>query len=180
MGAAITGNKATLNINLAPAQIEAALRSPRGFVGYFTERMGRALKAAGDESPQYVFIVEGAEAQDFHLHGVISSTVPNLRSVLAAVGGKTSTAAPERQVHSRSVYSLVGWVRYIAKAPLTTTEVMTYERRQLGIEERRDGLIGASRITRARGKEWYEEARRGGVTVSDEMHGAGDASIIVE
>ena len=179
MGASMVGEPVTLNINLAPAQIEAAFLSPRGFVGYFTERMGRRLRLAGDASPEYAFIVETSDAHEIHLHGVIATNVPTLREVLAAVGGEMPSDAPERQTYTERVTNLAGWIAYIVKAPLTTLENMAYQRLKRGLTKRQDGLIGAARSTRSRGKAWYEAARRSRQPISFGLHAAESGEIII-
>ena len=118
LGASMTGEAYAFTLRLGKREIEAAYASPRGFVGYFTERMKRSFHNAGDPSPQYAFIVEATALHEEHLHGIVSSTVTNLRPVLAKVGGDTDMKAKERQVHTKKIFNLLGWAEYIAKAPL--------------------------------------------------------------
>lgn len=169
MGAAMEGGPIAMTVRLGPVEIEAALRSSRGFVGYFTERMGRFFKAAGDSDPQYAFMIETSPVHDLHIHGIITSTVPNLREVLAKVGGKTDMRARERQVHTKPIYDLVGWARYIAKAPFTTAHELWYSWLKRGVDRRNDGLVGASRATRARGREWYAGCRKSGESIASNL-----------
>jgi hypothetical protein len=165
----IAGESASaMTVKLGEDVVASALRSPRGFSGYITERMLRHLRQAGSIEPRYAFIVEGSPLHDFHLHGVISSSLsnPTLRAALAAVGGSTTLRATERQVDLRPITDLQGWVEYISKAPLLTTKALANERRKRGAEKRNGGLIGASRSVRAEGAVWYRSARATGCPIS--------------
>ncbi len=157
-----------MTVRLGPDVIAAALESPRGFSGYMTERMLRHLRKAGLSDPKYAFIIEGSPIHDFHLHGVIGTSLPLpvLRSALMAVGGRTTLRAKERQVDLDRISDLHGWVKYIAKAPLLTTKALANERRKRGAEKRNGGLIGASRSVRAEGAAWYRSVRQSGVPIN--------------
>ena len=161
MGLSIEGPSQTINVRLGPKAIQAALASPRGFCGYFSERMSRLLKEAGDTEPLYAFIVEASPVHDVHLHGMIQTTVPDLTSVLAAVGREIEMRK-ERQVHVEPVNNMVGWASYIAKAPLVTAQELSDARRRMGLNSRKDGLLGASLRLRRQGKEWYQANRGAG------------------
>ncbi|WP_295186798.1 hypothetical protein [uncultured Brevundimonas sp.] len=156
MGAALEGEVKTINITLSKEVIEAALKSPRGFSGYFSERMSRSLKAAGDSNPTYAFLVEGSPAHPLHVHGIIQSPIPNIREVLALVGGKANhLRAKERQVDTQRVWKLSGWLRYIAKASFVTADELARLRKMHTLPSVSDRLIGASASMRANGKQWY-------------------------
>lgn len=158
MGASMEGPSRTINIRLGQKAILAGLTSSRGFGGYVSERMTRLLLQAGDPSPHYAFMIEASPAHDLHIHGIIQSPLANLNQVLADVGREIDMRK-ERQVKVAPVTDMVGWARYIAKAPLVSAEELSYARRRLGLMERRDGLVGASLALRRKGKDWYMDAR---------------------
>lgn len=162
MGASLEGPSRTINIRLGPKAIQAGLTSGRGFGGYISERMTRLLIQAGDTQPLYAFMLEASPAHDLHIHGIIQSPIPDLREVLTAVGREIDMRK-ERQVKVAPVTDMVGWARYIAKAPLVTAEQLSYARRRLGLAERKDGLIGASLTLRRRSKDWYKSQRASGL-----------------
>ena len=152
------GQARTMNIRLGPKAIEAGLASDRGFGGYLSERMTRLLKQAGDADPCYAFMVEASPVHDLHVHGIICSPISDLKKVLADVGREIEMPK-ERQVVVAPVYDMVGWARYIAKAPLVTAQALADARRRAGLEDRNDGLVGASLKLRRSGKDWYQSAR---------------------
>ncbi|WP_392353758.1 hypothetical protein V8F63_14180 [Brevundimonas sp. LF-1] len=160
----MTGELFSFTLRLGPNEIEKALASPRGFVGYFTERMNREFRAAGDPAVQYAFIIETSPVHEPHLHGIISSSLDEVRPVLSRVGGGAKLMkAPERQAHTKRIDRLVGWTRYISKAPFVTSETLNEARRKRGLTDRRDQIIGAPRATRASAKAWYVAQRRSGL-----------------
>ncbi|MEA3473262.1 MAG: hypothetical protein U9R70_07555 [Pseudomonadota bacterium] len=158
MGASLEGPSLTINIRLGPKAIRAGLASRRGFGGYLSERMTRLLKHGGDPSPLYAFMIEASPAHDLHLHGIIQTPIGDLTRILAEVGREIDMRK-ERQVKVEPVTNMVGWARYIAKAPLVTAEALSYARRRAGLEARDDGLIGASLSLRRAGREWYRAMR---------------------
>lgn len=174
LGAAMTGETYAFTLRLGKEQIEAAYASPRGFVGYFTERMKRAFLKAGDPSPQYAFILEASALHEEHLHGIISSTVTNLRPVLAQVGGETEMKASERQVHTKKIFNLLGWADYIAKAPLTTADTVQWARKKRSLAKRQDQLIGAPSFLRAAAKAWYQSQRKSGKPIPTSLGSKSD------
>lgn len=176
MGASMTGPMLTFTLRLGSKEIEAAYASPRGFVGYFTERMKRAFLKAGDPSPQYAFILEASPIHEIHLHGIISSPVSNIRAVLAKVGGETEMRAKERQAHTAPIHNLLGWANYIAKAPLMTADALRTARMKRTLPERRDNLIGAPTHTRASAKAWYQAQRKSGAPLPKAIGGLAPTS----
>lgn len=125
MASSLSGDTRTINISLSDAVTVAALKSERGFVGYMSERMTRHLKGAGDANPTYAFIIEGSPAHKLHIHGFIQTSVADLRKVLAIVAGEALLKAKERQVHTVRAWNLLGWAKYIAKAPCVTAEELS-------------------------------------------------------
>lgn len=167
-GATMLGDTPALafTVMLGEATREAMMRSPRGPVGYLTERLGRHLRAAGDPDARYAFALEASPLHDPHLHGIIRTSLPRhqLRSALKAVGGAVAIA-DERQVDTRVIYDLKGWVGYITKASLLAAK----ELKRLGIkatgEVRQPGILGASRVVRTEGAAWYRRNRGSGVPI---------------
>lgn len=177
LGASMTGEVHAFTLKLGKGQIEAAYASPRGFVGYFTERMKRAFSKAGDPSPLYAFILEASPVHEVHIHGIISSSISKVRPILAQVGGETDMAAKERQVDVQKIYNLMGWARYIAKAPLMTTDTLHWARKKRSLPERRDTLIGAPTSSRAAAKAWYQAQRKSGSPIPMNLGGSRDGAV---
>ena len=154
----------TLNLNLGETVQREALRSRRGVAGYLSERISRHLKKAGEPSPSYAFLIEASPVHDMHVHGLIQSNqnAASLRAALKAAGGECLGKPHERQVHLKPVWSLEGWVAYIAKATFTTArEVRRLKTRETG-EASRTMLIGATQGVRRAGAAWYRNMRRTG------------------
>lgn len=179
LGASMTGEVHAFTLKLGKREIEAAYNSPRGFVGYFTERMKRAFSKAGDPSPQYAFMLEASPVHEVHIHGIISSSITKVRPILAEVGGATDMAAKERQVDVQKVYNLLGWARYIAKAPLMTADTLHWARKKRSLPERRDTLIGAPTRSRAAAKDWYQTQRKSGSPIPMTLGGSRDGAVSI-
>lgn len=106
---------------------------------------------------------------ELHLHGLISSSLEKVRPALARAGGKSLMQAKERQAHTKHIYNLVGWTRYISKAPFVTSDSLDASRKKRGLEPRRDQIIGAPQATRAKAKHWYTAQRKSGLPLPSDI-----------
>ena len=74
----------SLNMNPSEKIIQAALASPRGFVGYMTDRITRSLKRHMGSAPAFFFLVEGSPLHSLHLHGMIEMPTPDAKAAIRA------------------------------------------------------------------------------------------------
>lgn len=145
-------------VNLDPLVFDAALRSPRGVVGYFSERLTRHLAKHGLDRHSWAFMIEASPLHDAHLHGVLRSAPASaLRAALTKVGGHKGVPTG-REVDVKPVTNLNGWIAYITKNPLVTRRAL--RRAAQGVSTTYNGgLLGASRSARSEAARWYRRVR---------------------
>jgi len=167
-GAAIPSERRyALTIRLDPDLIVSGLRSQRGFVGYFQDRITRSLrKRLGDHPvPDFVIAAEGVPLEDFHLHGAIElpadeAQVALIKEALIEASGNIEGAGRARKVHFKPINNLAGWFVYICKARLSTAQNLSLDRKRRGLEPRpSESIIGVTLPLRRAGKAWFVEAR---------------------
>lgn len=152
-------------LDLTPAVIETGLASPRGFVGYISDRIVRELKRAGFNSHAWAFAVEASPIHDPHIHGVMEAGEGKaLREALYRAGGG-SEPRTGREVDLTPITSLAGWIDYVTKAPLLTRKALSSAQLRSGGPGYRGGILGASRNVRAAASRWYQDCRVSGLPI---------------
>lgn len=156
-------------LDLTHAVVEAGLASPRGFVGYISDRIVRELKREGFKSGTWAFAVEASPIHDPHIHGVVGmGDVKALRDALYRAGGRNEPRTG-REVDLTPIKNLMGWIEYVTKAPLVTRRALS--RASLGVAAApyTGGVLGASRDVRGAAARWYRETRATGLPI-DAVH----------
>jgi hypothetical protein len=173
------------SLKLTEQVIEAALRSPKGFVPYIQDQIARKLRERfpRERRPEFVVALEGAYFQDsviseqFHLHGAIEIYPPSgpylvvpggnprnrIEDALREAGGVFPAAKRARQLLIKPMYGPLGWFTYIAKYRLSTINALPAARRERGITIRsaQEKVTGATTGIRRAGKTWFNAARSG-------------------
>lgn len=162
----ISGNAAAFTSHLHPAVVERGLASPRGFVGYLSDRLVRELGKAGLDIHAWAFSIEASPLHEPHLHGVLGAAPgKTIRGVLRRMGGHHGTPTG-REVHVEQIWGLEGWVQYVTKAPLVTRKTINSASVVLRGSQYRGGILGASRAVRADAARWYRDKRATSVPIN--------------
>lgn len=152
--------------NLAPAVVEQGLASPRGLIGYLTDRLVRELKRGGLNPQAWAFAIEASPLHDPHLHGLVGmGDEKTVRDALYRFGG-FSGRRTGREVDLSPITDLEGWADYMLKAPLVTRSTLSYASKKIIGAGYTAGVIGASRSVRAAGKRWYQDRRSTGLPIT--------------
>lgn len=149
----------TFTLDLTPAVVESGLASPRGFVGYLSDRIVRELKRAGLDTKSWAFAIEASPVHDPHIHGVVGNSEERpLRDALYRAGGSNDPRTG-REVDLTPIKSLAGWIEYVTKAPLVTRSALSSASIRIAGSEYSGGVLGASRSVRAAASRWYRDRR---------------------
>jgi hypothetical protein len=151
----------TISLNLGPEVIEAAHRSPEGFVPFLQDRIRRRLAKVGqgiNQLPEFFLFVEAAYGVEPHLHGaMILPEAPTEREAwigaLIEAGGDYQPR--KNQLRIKRYTSPAGWAGYVTKWKLGTA-----------IQIGDDRVCTCSNRVRSAARRWYEEARRSGCPIS--------------
>lgn len=145
--------------NLSPTVVERGLASPRGLIGYLTDRIVRELKRSKLDAQAWAFVIEASPLHDPHLHGVAGKADRGiLRGALSRAGGFTGPLSG-REVDVRPITNLEGWIDYVTKGPLLTRRSLDRASNAVSGANYTGGVLGASRGVRTAGSRWYRDKR---------------------
>jgi hypothetical protein len=115
------GEPCSFTLNLSQTEIEKALRSRKGFSGYFRESITRCLNRELGYKPKLWIAVDITDAGRLHLHGGMAIRQRNevhlAYDALSEAGGVwESSTHNDKQAHVAFQYNPDGWSRYAIRA----------------------------------------------------------------
>lgn len=159
------GETTAFTVDLHPFVIKQAFQSPRGVVGYLSDRLTRNLAKQALDTRSWAFVVEASPLHEPHLHGLLrKGPTEAMRDALFSASGQKGLRTG-REVHTRDVWHLNGWLEYITKNPLVSRKALNRAAQEMATSYS-GGILGASRQVRSDAARWYREHRGAGRAIN--------------